>query len=98
MTRYLEFKLVDGSYVFKKGGKIHKVPSTETEALSSCKLITCNIHVYSTYMYVHVYYIHVVHLHNVDVQYMYIIAHVHTYSANGYVRKKTIPKIFGFHK
>lgn len=35
VTRYLEFKLVDGSYVFKKGGKIHKVPSTETEALSS---------------------------------------------------------------
>lgn len=35
VTRYLEFKLVDGSYVYKKGGKIHKVPSTEAEALSS---------------------------------------------------------------
>lgn len=37
VTRYLEFKLVDGSYVFKRGGKIHKVPSTETEALSTSK-------------------------------------------------------------
>ncbi|XP_003383017.1 PREDICTED: rab GDP dissociation inhibitor alpha-like [Amphimedon queenslandica] len=35
VTRYLEFKQVDGSYVFKKGGKIHKVPSTEAEALST---------------------------------------------------------------
>ena len=35
VTRYLEFKSVEGSYVFKKGGKIHKVPSNETEALSS---------------------------------------------------------------
>ena len=38
VTRYLEFKSVEGSYVFKKGGKIHKVPSNETEALASCKL------------------------------------------------------------
>nr|CAA64439.1 GDP-dissociation inhibitor [Geodia cydonium] len=35
VTRYLEFKSVEGSYVYKKGGKIHKVPSTEAEALSS---------------------------------------------------------------
>ena len=35
VTRYLEFKLIDGSYVYKKGGKIHKVPSTEAEALAS---------------------------------------------------------------
>lgn len=35
VTRYLEFKQVEGSYVFKKGGKIHKVPSNETEALQS---------------------------------------------------------------
>ena len=41
VTRYLEFKLVDGSYVFKKGGKIHKVPSTETEALSSSAYSVC---------------------------------------------------------
>ena len=38
VTRYLEFKSVEGSYVYKKGGKIHKVPSTESEALGSCKL------------------------------------------------------------
>lgn len=35
VTRYLEFKSVEGSYVYKKGGKIYKVPSNETEALSS---------------------------------------------------------------
>eukprot|EP00047_Mylnosiga_fluctuans_P001463 m.220493 g.220493 ORF g.220493 m.220493 type:complete len:445 (+) comp10387_c0_seq1:58-1392(+) len=35
VTRYLEFKSVDGSYVWKKGGKIYKVPVTETEALST---------------------------------------------------------------
>lgn len=35
VTRYLEFKSVEGSYVFKKGGKVHKVPSTESEALTS---------------------------------------------------------------
>ncbi|XP_034529359.1 rab GDP dissociation inhibitor beta [Notolabrus celidotus] len=34
VTRYLDFKVVEGSYVYK-AGKIHKVPSTETEALSS---------------------------------------------------------------
>ena len=34
VTRYLEFKSVDGSYVFKDG-KIQKVPSTGAEALSS---------------------------------------------------------------
>ena len=48
VTRYLEFKLVDGSYVFKKGGKIHKVPSTETEALSSSECV-CSVYVYSVY-------------------------------------------------
>ena len=35
VTRYLEFKSVEGSYVYKKGGKIHKVPSNETEAMTS---------------------------------------------------------------
>lgn len=35
VTRYLEFKSVEGSYVYKKGGKIHKVPSNEQEALST---------------------------------------------------------------
>lgn len=34
VTRYLDFKVVEGSYVYK-GGKIYKVPSTETEALAS---------------------------------------------------------------
>ncbi len=46
VTRYLEFKSVEGSYVWKKGGKVwssvafadsqvYKVPVTETEALST---------------------------------------------------------------
>jgi len=34
VTRYLEFKAIGGSYVFRQG-KIHKVPSDETEALKS---------------------------------------------------------------
>ncbi|XP_043824342.1 rab GDP dissociation inhibitor alpha-like isoform X1 [Dromiciops gliroides] len=34
VTNYLEFKVVEGSFVYK-GGEIYKVPSTETEALSS---------------------------------------------------------------
>ncbi|KAL7988225.1 hypothetical protein Chor_007144 [Crotalus horridus] len=34
VTRYLDFKVVEGSFVYK-AGKIYKVPSTETEALSS---------------------------------------------------------------
>lgn len=52
VTRYLEFKSVEGSYVYKKGGKIFKVPVTETEALSSSewlrydKCLEINIHVY----------------------------------------------------
>uniref|UniRef100_A0A671UIP8 Rab GDP dissociation inhibitor n=1 Tax=Sparus aurata TaxID=8175 RepID=A0A671UIP8_SPAAU len=36
VTRYLDFKVVEGSFVYK-GGKIFKVPSTETEALASSK-------------------------------------------------------------
>lgn len=35
VTRYLEFKSVEGSYVYGKNGKISKVPSTEAEALTS---------------------------------------------------------------
>lgn len=35
VTRYLEFKSVEGSYVYKKGGKIHKVPTTAQEALAT---------------------------------------------------------------
>ena len=48
VTRYLEFKSVEGSYVFKRGGKIHKVPSNESEALSSSKSHTavCNLSVF----------------------------------------------------
>ena len=34
VTRYLEFKQVAGSYVYK-GGKISKVPANEMEALGS---------------------------------------------------------------
>lgn len=34
VTRYLDFKVVEGSYVFR-GGKVHKVPSTEPEATAS---------------------------------------------------------------
>lgn len=34
VTRYLEFKSVAGSYVYKEG-KIYKVPATDTEALKS---------------------------------------------------------------
>ncbi|XP_054752405.2 rab GDP dissociation inhibitor beta-like [Lytechinus pictus] len=34
VTRYLEFKQIEGSYVYK-GGKIYKVPANEKEALSS---------------------------------------------------------------
>eukprot|EP00727_Mastigamoeba_balamuthi_P014235 m51a1_g9434 putative rab gdp dissociation inhibitor alpha (451) ;mRNA; f:435516-437591 len=34
VTRYLEFKSVAGSYVYR-GGKIHKVPATDGEALRS---------------------------------------------------------------
>lgn len=36
VTRYLDFKVVEGSFVYK-GGKIYKVPSTETEALASSR-------------------------------------------------------------
>jgi len=34
VTKYLEFKVIEGSYVYK-AGKVHKVPATEKEALSS---------------------------------------------------------------
>ncbi|XP_072509746.1 rab GDP dissociation inhibitor alpha-like [Notamacropus eugenii] len=34
VTNYLEFKVVEGSFVYKRG-KIYKVPSTEAEALTS---------------------------------------------------------------
>lgn len=37
VTRYLEFKSVEGSYVYKdKDKKIYKVPADEKEALASC--------------------------------------------------------------
>jgi len=35
VTRYLEFKQLEGSYVYKTGGKVWKVPSTPTEAMTS---------------------------------------------------------------
>ncbi|XP_036387116.1 rab GDP dissociation inhibitor alpha-like [Megalops cyprinoides] len=34
VTRYLDFKVVEGSFVYR-AGRVHKVPSTETEALAS---------------------------------------------------------------
>merc|ERR1712125_106636 len=34
VTKYLDFKVIEGSYVYK-GGKVCKVPATEKEALSS---------------------------------------------------------------
>jgi Rab GDP dissociation inhibitor len=36
VTRYLEFKSVEGSYVYREG-KVHKVPANEKEALASGK-------------------------------------------------------------
>ncbi len=35
VTRYLDFKQIDGSYVYKAGGGVHKVPATESEALKT---------------------------------------------------------------
>ena len=35
VTRYLEFKQIEGSYVFKKGNNIYKVPANDKEALST---------------------------------------------------------------
>ena len=35
VTRYLEFKSIEGSYVMGKSGKISKVPADEKEALTS---------------------------------------------------------------
>lgn len=42
VTRYLDFKVVEGSFVYK-AGKIYKVPSTETEALASSEWAWPNI-------------------------------------------------------
>jgi len=38
VTRYLDFKVVDGSYVLPKGGKVQKVPATDGEAATSSLL------------------------------------------------------------
>ena len=35
VTRYLEFKQVEGSYVYQNPGKVWKVPTTAKEALTS---------------------------------------------------------------
>ena len=42
VTRYLEFKSVEGSYVYK-GGKIFKVPADEKEALASSKSVLLSV-------------------------------------------------------
>lgn len=34
VTRYVDFKVIQGSYVYK-AGKLHKVPGTEEEAHAS---------------------------------------------------------------
>ncbi|XP_034023474.1 rab GDP dissociation inhibitor alpha-like [Thalassophryne amazonica] len=34
VTRYLDFKVIEGSYIYK-AGKVHKVPATEEDALTS---------------------------------------------------------------
>lgn len=34
VTRYLDFKVVEGSYIYK-AGKLHKVPGTEEDAHAS---------------------------------------------------------------
>lgn len=47
VTRYLDFKVVEGSFVYK-GGKIYKVPSTETEALASSEHFRRDLQVPST--------------------------------------------------
>ena len=36
VTRYLDFRVTEGRFVYKRG-KIYKVPSTEAEALASSK-------------------------------------------------------------
>jgi len=35
VTRYLEFKQIEGSYVYKSGNNVYKVPASDKEALSS---------------------------------------------------------------
>jgi len=35
VTRYLEFKQIEGSYVYKSGANVYKVPSNDKEALAS---------------------------------------------------------------
>ena len=37
VTRYLEFKSIEGSYVLRNN-KVHKVPANEKEALSSSEI------------------------------------------------------------
>lgn len=37
VTRYVEFKAIEGSYVYvAKNKKIHKVPANDMEALATC--------------------------------------------------------------
>ena len=50
VTRYLEFKSVEGSYVYK-AGKLHKVPADEREALSSGKSFSLFIQIFTSNHY-----------------------------------------------
>ena len=43
VTRYLDFKSIDGSFVVK-AGKVHKVPATPKEALSSSLMGASELH------------------------------------------------------
>jgi len=49
VTRYLEFKSVDGSYVYKSG-TIHKVPANEKEALTSGEFYCSSLDICSVYL------------------------------------------------
>lgn len=43
VTRYLEFKSVEASFVYKKGNKILKVPSSPQEVFTTSELVRpCN--------------------------------------------------------
>lgn len=45
VTRYLEFKSIEGSYVYK-GGKLYKVPVNEVEALSTRTSLSIYLSIY----------------------------------------------------
>lgn len=46
VTRYVDFKVVEGSYIFK-AGKAHKVPATEEDAHTSGEDKIISMHIFS---------------------------------------------------